>query len=336
MLGLGSLDLFMRLIWQTTLALVAVGLLLMTGLVLHRLLEEWRDKRHRPAREALRRRLLTDLNAPSSAPSAPLAHQAPHRELPIGETARLVDELAQIVRGDARVRLAAFAEAAGVERFWLKRLRSRRAPYRHEAARCLALLGTSSTRGALEVCLSTGDGRLRLAAAEALAHQPALAAELVARLVDDPAARGRHAARFWHRIAVVAPQVLVEQLAPAAGKRQQLSRMIEALGDAGHVAAAGRIEALVEQHGEAVDRAALVALQRLQHPAMLRVARRLATAIEPETRRAALMVLKERARPADLDLIQRLATDPLSDIKATAQAILERLTTSSATGAQPA
>jgi hypothetical protein len=336
MLGLGSLDLFMRLIWQTTLVLVAVGLLLMTGLVLHRLFEEWRDKRHRPAREALRRRLLTDLNAPSSASPSPMAHQASPGRLPIGETARLVDELAQIVRGDAKVRLAAFAEATGVERYWLKRLRSRLAPYRHEAARCLALFETSRTRTALGVCLATGDGRLRLAAAEALAHQPALAAELVAHLLDDPAARGRHAARFWHRIAMVAPQVLVAHLTPMAGKPQQLSRMIEALGDAGHVAAAGPIEALVEQEGEAVDRAALVALQRLQHPAMLRVARKLATAIEPETRRAALVVLKDRARPGDLDLIQKLAADPLTDIKVAAQAILERLTASTATGAMPA
>jgi hypothetical protein len=326
----------MRLIWQATLVLVAVGFVLVSGLVLHRLLEEWRDRRHRPARERLRRNLLSSLNAPAADERPTAAAMAPPDRLPIGETARLVDELAQIVRGDARQRLAAFASANGVERHWLKRLRSRLGPYRIEAARCLALLDTVESRAALEACLAAGDGRLRLAAAEALAHRPALANGLAARLFDDGAAEGRHAARFWHRLAAVAPAVLLGRLDAAAGRPQLLCRLVEALGDASHVAAAGRLEALVGREDETVDRAVVLALHRLNHPAVVRVARRLAAGVQPETRRTALSVLASQARAQDRDLVQSLAADPVADISAVAITVLSRLAAQAATGAQPA
>ncbi len=331
-----SLDQIMRLIWQTTLVLVAIGLLLMTGLVLHRLLEEWRDRRHRTARETLRRSLLAELNTGTAGATPVAAPAAQAGGLPIAETARLVDELAQIVRGEARLRLAAFAAAAGVERHWLKRLGSPLARYRHEAARCVGLLDTPQARAALETCLAAADVRLRLAAAEALAGRPALAAGLVDRLLEDPAAGGRHAARFWHRIATTAPGELAARLAAGAHQPELLCRMIEALGDSGHLAAAGPIEVLVGRHGESVDRTSLVALQRLQHPAMLRVARRLARSFEPDTRRAAMAVLLERGRPQDLQLARSLADDPVAEIRAAAAAFIERVTAPSTTGAASA
>ncbi len=337
---IGSVDLFMRLIWQTTLALVAVGLVLITGLVLHRLLEEWREKRHRPARDALRRRLLASLNAPvagesSATDGAAAPRQSLARGLPLAATARLVDELAQIVRGEARLQLAAFAAATGVERYWLKRLGSRGTRYRQEALRCLALLATERTVGALQDCLASGDDRLRLSAAEALAHHPTLAGDLVSRMMGDPAAGLRPATRFWHRIAEVAPESLIAHLDAAAARPPLLCRLIEALADAGHVAAAGPIEACLGEAGEAVDRAILAALQRLRHPAMLRVARRLARAADPATRRAALAVLKGRARPADLELIESLAADPIADIRTAAATTLARLGQATTEGAVP-
>ncbi len=334
MFGIASFDLVMRLIWQTTLVLVAVGLLLMAVLVLRRLLEEWRDTRHRPARERLRKSLLVSLNRPAGETPSPPAG------LPVAETARLVDELAQIVRGEARLRLASFAEMAGVERHWLRRLGSRLTAYRVEAARCLALLDTEKSRAALGACLEHGTPRLRLAAAEALAHDPKHSTALVARFTTDPAARGRHAVRFWHRIAMAAPEALVEQLRRtengAALPPALASHFVEALGDAGHGAAAGTIEALVGRHGDTLDRTALTALDRLEHPAVMRVARTLATAIEPETRRAAVTILARRARAKDIEVIQNLAADPVSDIGSTAKAILARLAAAAASGASPA
>jgi hypothetical protein len=215
-------------------------------------------------------------------------------------------------------------------------LRSRLGPYRIDAARCLALLDTPDSRAALEACLDAGDGRLRLAAAEALAHRPALANGLAARMFDDTAALGRHAARLWHRLAAVAPTVLMNRLDAATGRPQLLCRMVEALGDAGHVAAAGRLEALVGREGEPVDRAVLRALQRLNHPAMVRVARRLAAGVQPETRRAAVSLLASRARAEDRDLVQSLAADPVPDISAVAMTVLSRLAAPAATGADPA
>lgn len=334
MRDLASVDVVMRLIWQTTLALVAIGLLLMVVLVVRRLLEEWQDARHRPAREQLRRSLLVSLNRPAAAaPGQPA-------DLAVAETARLVDELAQIVRGDARRRLAAFAESAGVERHWLRRLRSRLTLYRVEAARCLALLATPKSRAALTACLEDQSPHLRLAAAEALAHDPTEASGLVARFTTDPAASGRSARRFWYRIATLAPNRLVERLvdanAVAALPSELAMRFVEALGDAGHSAAGGPIEALVGRHGDALDRTVLAALDRLEHPAVMRVARTLATAAESDSRRAAVAVLARRGRARDIDVVRNLAADPIADIGTTARAILARLAVAAAPGAEPA
>jgi hypothetical protein len=330
MFGLASFDLVMRLIWQTTLVLVATGLVLIAGLVLRRLFEEWRDARHRPAREQLRKSLLASLNAPASNKTA-----VPPG-LPTAEIARLVDELAQIVRGDAKARLAAFAVEAGIERHWLRRLGSRRISYRLEAARCLALLATGKSLAALAACLEHKSPRLRLAAAEALAHDPQLAAALARRFAAEPAARGRHATRFWHRIAAVAPDSLVEQLGAAALPPELAIRFVEALGDAGHSAAAGAIQTLIGRHGAALDRAALAALDRLKHPLVMRAAQALAAAADPESRRAAVAVLARRGRTKDLEILQTLAADPVTDIALAANAILARLAAPAATGAQPA
>lgn len=329
MFGLAPFDLVMRLIWLTTLVLVAVGLVLMTVLVVRRLLEEWRDARHRPAREALRKALLVSLNRPDGTPPTPPPG------LPVAETARLVDELAQIVRGDARARLAAFAVEAGVERHWLRRLGSWHTAYRLEAVRCLALLATETSRAALTACLEHGVPRLEFAAAEALAHDPALARALAERFAGKPRSCGRHATRFWHRIAMVAPEALVEQLGAADLPPDLAIRLVEALGDAGHSAAATQIEALVGYHGDSLDRAALGALDRLKHPLVMRAARSLATATAPDSRRAALAVLARRARTKDLDIIATLAEDPIGDIGQDARAILEHLAASAATGAAP-
>jgi len=330
MFGLASFDLVMRLIWQTTLVLVAVGLLLMTALVIRRLLEERRDARHRPAREALRKSLLSSLNRPDATPPATPP------DLPIAETARLVDELAQIVRGDARARLAAFAVEAGVERHWLRRLGSWHTAYRLEAVRCLALLESETSRAALTACLEHGAPRLQLAAAEALAHDPALARALAERFAGKSQSRSRHATRFWHRIAMVAPDALVEQLGAADLSPDLAIRLVEALGDTGHSAAATRIEALVGYHGDVLDRAALGALDRLKHPLVMRAARALATATAPDSRRAALAVLARRARTKDLDIIANLAEDPIGDIGQNARALLEHLAAQAAPGAEPA
>ena len=188
MLGLGSLDLFMRLIWQASLVLVAFGLIVMTALVLRRLLEEWRDQRHRPARERLRKSLLASLNQSAESTSRS-TEVAP--ELPVAKIARLVDEMAQIVRGDARLRLAAFASRFGVEQLWLRRLGSRLPHFRIEAARCLTLLRTPRTQAALHLALESDDSRLRLAAAEALADDPERAAPIADRFLSDPAGKGR-------------------------------------------------------------------------------------------------------------------------------------------------
>lgn len=329
MFGLASFDLVMRLIWQTTLVLVAIGLVLMTALVIRRLLEEWRDARHRPAREALRKALLVSLNRPDGKPPTPPPG------LPVAETARLVDELAQIVRGDAEIRLAAFAVEAGVERHWLRRLGSWHTAYGLEAVRCLALLKTETSRTALTACLEHGPPRLELAAAEALAHEPALARQLAARYAAEPRARGRAATRFWQRIATVAPDALLEQLGAANLSPDLAIRLVEALADTGHSAAASRIEALVGYHSESLDRAALAALDRLKHPLVMRAARSLATATAPDSRRAALEVLARRGRSTDVDIVANLAEDPIIDIGQAARPILARLAASAAAGAAP-
>lgn len=325
-----SLDTLMRLIWQTTLVLVAFGLLLMAALVVRRLLEEWRSARHRPARERLRRSLLASLNRPDGvAASTDIG-------LPLPETARLIDELAQIVRGEARRRLAAFATDAGVERLWLKRLGSRMGPLRLDAARCLALFSTSAVKHALFARLAGRDRALRLVAAEALAHDPALAAELVARLAEDPGALGRRAVRVWHRLAVTAPETLTARLLVSDADPRLLHRLIEALAEVGHVAAAGPIESLVGRHGAAFDQGALAALDRLNHPAVMRVARQLATSADAASRRAALTVLGHRAKVRDLELLAGLSRDPLPDIAAAATALVTRLAATDDAGAIPA
>ncbi|MEZ5864148.1 MAG: hypothetical protein R3D25_08820 [Geminicoccaceae bacterium] len=113
-------------------------------------------------------------------------------------------------------------------------------------------------------------------------------------------------------------------------------RLLEALGDAGHTAAAAEIEALLGRHDATVDRTALATLDRLNHPAVLRCARALGVATDADSRRAALVVLERRGRARDTELISSLAGDPVTDIAVTAGKLLARLSVAPADGAAPA
>ena len=249
-----ALVVFVRLIWVGAIAFVLLGAIILAVLVLRRARSEAKAAREAFARKAARRSLLRRANGLDEPGAWPAA-------LSLEDWSELFDEVHQMLRGEARDRLAALGEKLGLDRYLVERLGRGTPARRAEAARCLALFEGDAATAALERALEHPHEAVRLAAAEALLDRvpnpAALAARVLRRRVSGA---GR---RFLINLARKNGAAAIVLLKGA----DDLSRvgLIDALAEAGEGRAVGPIAALAATaEAGAVRAAALRALGRLR------------------------------------------------------------------------
>ncbi len=297
-------DALSRLIWQLTLLLVLVALLVVLMLVLRRLLEELRREALARRQAHARRLLLERLRDPAAAPGVP---DLP--ELPADYLIELVDELAQMVRGEGRERLAALGERLGLRDRLLQSLRAWRPGLRVEAARRLAIYRGDRVVRALCRALFDRAPQVRLAAATALLDQDGLPVDLLHHARHDPAFSRPGAIGFWQRLAETRPDAflrLFEEPSPAARRVP----MLRAAGVAGLTRLAERMIADTAAPEPAVRRAAVMALLDLKHPLALDALARLLADPDPRLRADAVVAVGRRRLLALLGMVRDRLDDP--------------------------
>jgi len=318
MLDPAVIDRLLRFIWLASLALASTGFLVMVGLVVRRYLQELRDRRLEPGRDQARRGLLMSLQGNHERGLPPVV-----AGLPRGELAELIDEIAQMVRGEPARRLAEIGRAAGIEAMLQDRLVRGRPAARREAARRLALFADQATREVLHAALDDRDGRVRLAAARALLTFEGEVAPLARRLLADPITETQPAKSFLHELAARDPDLLAAHAADEASPAR-LTLIIEALAATGLVALVPTIAAFAG-HAEAPVRVAVLrGLAGLGHPRGRRLATEALSDAAPAVRLAALRLLASAPRPAEPALITRLVADPDPGVRRLAAEIMAR------------
>ncbi len=302
-----TLDPLLSAIWSATWSGVGLGLAVALALVARRWWLERRDATSPQTARGLRQALLAALAADDRRQAAALLEGRDPREL-----LALVDELAQVVRGEARAGLVALAAGLGLDDHLRRELRSLRAGVRAAAAARLALFADPATDAALLAALGDRDPLVRLAAAESLAGRPAARERLRAAALADPAFAGGAAARFWNLLAQRDPD-LFAVLFEAARDPRRRRLGIEAAARAGLVRFAdAMVEASVSGDPE-LRRSATGALLTLRHRAAFAALERLLLDPEPTLRaHAVALVAQSRLRRFAPQLLARLEDpDPL-------------------------
>jgi HEAT repeat protein len=303
----GLLDPFLSAIWSATWSGLGLGLAVALALVTRRW---WLERRGGPSPQTargLRRALLAALAADDRQRAVALLSGLDPREL-----LALVDELAQVVRGEARAGLVALAAGLGLPGHLRRELRSLRAGVRAVAATRLALFTDPATDAALLAALADRDPLVRLAAAESLAGRPAARAHLRTAALADPAFARGAAARFWNLLAQRDAELFAECF-EAAPDRRRRRLGIEAAARAGLVRFAdAMVEASVSDDPE-LRRSATDALLALRHRAASAALERLLLDPEPALRaHAVALVAQSRLRRFAPHLLARLEDpDPL-------------------------
>ncbi len=318
-------DTVLWLVWQLTLLLVLLALLVLLVLVLRRLATELRGEQQVRQREAARRLILTRLRS-GEAELEPAAL----RGLPAAFLIELIDELAQMVRGEGRERLAALGARLGLVDRLLRALRSWRPGLRAEAARRLAIYRGETVTRALCEALSDAAAGTRLAAAAALVDHDAAWSLLRTRARHDPALASPAAFIFWLRLAEQRPQAFAELFdEPCPADRRVV--MLKAAGAAGMTALAERIAAEATSEEPAIRRAATMALLDLKHPLGLDALARMLSDPEPRLRAEAVVAVGRRRLLGLLGLLRTCLEDPDPTVRFRAGEAVRRLG-----GAQPA
>lgn len=273
------------LIWQATWLFAATALLVAAGVVVRRYWQEVGERRRPDALQELRRPILASLQADDCHAVLPLLRQREPEEV-----LTLVDELAQVVRGEPRRRLAGLARALGLEHRLVAELASWRAGVRAVAAGRLALFEGDEVDRALLAALDDPDAGVRLAAAESLAGRAGARQALERRALSDPAFATPAAARFWNLLARLDEALFAGCFAALedAG-RQRLA--VEAAARAGLVRFAETMQRLCMSPDPATRRAATTALLELRHRSAFAALERLLLDPEPELRAHALVLV---------------------------------------------
>lgn len=273
------------LIWQATWFLAAAALAVAVAVVARRYWREIADPDAPDAMRQLRRRVLAALQGGDWRSVLPLLGEREPEEV-LG----LVDELAQVVRGEVRRRLAELARALGLERRLLAELASWRAGVRTAAATRLALFEGEEVDRALLGALADTDAEVRLAAAESLAGRPAGRQALATRALADPAFATQAAGRFWHLLARLDEPLFAD----CFGKLQDAARQrlaVEAAARAGLVRFTDAIGRFCMSPDPSLRRAATTALLELRHRSAFAALERLLLDPEPELRAHALVLV---------------------------------------------
>ncbi len=316
-------------IWQTTLVLVLIALLAVLVLVLRRLLAELRRERLTRRREVARRLILGRLRGSEEVPDPrELA------DLPTEFLIELVDELAQMVRGEGRTRLAALGRRLGLVDRLLADLRSWRPGRRQEAARRLALYGDRRVVPALREALDDPAPAVRVAAATALLGRDGTAEEPLRHARRDPAFSKPAAFAFWLRLAELLPDRFEELFAePCPAARRTV--MLKAAGAAGLARLVPRIAADTVAADPAIRRAATLALLDLKHPLAFDALSRLLADPDPRLRAEAAIAVGRRRLPALLGALRDRLEDPDPTVRFRAEEAILRLGGAPAGGGGP-
>ena len=314
-----AVDALSRLIWQFTLLLVLLALVVVLLLVLRRLVAELRGEGLARAREQARRLILAHLRG-----DGPPLDRRELPALPTDYLIELVDELAQMVRGEGRDRLAALGERLGLVDRLLRVLCSWRPGLRVEAARRLAIYRGERVEEALREALSDRAPQVRVAAATALLGRERLPAGLLGQARRDPAFARPAAFPFWHRLAETRPDLFLE-LFDEPGPPGRRVPMLRAAGVAGLARLAGRMVEDTASPDPAVRRAATMALLDLKHPLALDALRRLLADPDPRLRADAVIAVGRRKLRALLGRLRDLLEDPDPAVRFHAEEALLRL-----------
>lgn len=322
MLPSTAFDPALALIWSATWWGSGVGIAVAVAILARRWWQERRSRGTSGESRTLRQALLAALAAEDRRQAALLLQDHDARAV-----LSLVDELAQVVRGEARAALISMAAELGVADRLRRELRSLRPGVRAAAAARLALFSDPATDAALMAALFDRNPLVRLAAAEGLAGRaPARPCLRTVALTDPAFARGA-AARFWNLLAQRDPELFADCFAAASdARRRQLA--IEAAARAGLVRFA---EAMVEASLSAdpeLRRSATTALLTLRHRAAFAALERLLLDPEPALRAYAIMlVVQASLRRFAPQLLARLEDpDPLVRARAHEAAVRMGLT----------
>ncbi len=312
----------LRFMWTATLLLVLVALVVVLVLVLRRMVEELRAERQARDRKAVHHYLMrAALGQDRGPPPTALTR------LDRAEIAELVSELASVVRGEMRRRLAAAAMALGVLEHELARSRSRRAALRARSARRLPLFATVAAGrvgAALARLLEDPVAEVRVAAATAAIEvDAALRTRACQQARHDPAFARRLALRFWERLGELEPATLARLARDDDPERLRL--ILEAAGR-------GRLLALAREAVAALDHpylplrlAAVGALVEMDHPRGLAALKQLVEATDPVLRLAAFTLMRQDPRPAFTPLAVSRLDDPDLRVAFRARELLVRL-----------
>ena len=299
-----SLDAILYLIWIIALALVLAGLLVMVLLIFRRMLEERAAARLEPARKMARRGLLAWLEC-GSIPPADLVSLT---RLPLEELAQSFNETAQIVRGEARSRLADLAREVGVDWYLRKQLGARRAALRIQAARRLEQFTDPTNRRALTTALQDHSAQVRLTCAESLLSAGDDPKPLLERMLSDPATGTRAAGAFFFRAAQLHPKELANRLDPDDTSLRQLL-IIKALAEAASMEAWPMLRVMRGSPKPALREASLMALARLGHPQLSIEVEAALRDTAPSLRRSALRLCGAQGVRVPVHAIEALADD---------------------------
>ncbi len=320
------IEAFSRAIWQLALILVLIGLLVVLVLVLRRLLEELRRDGLARRREVARRLILEHLRSPDAAVEADALS-----DLPADFLIELIDELAQMVRGEGRARLAELGRRLGLLDRLLEELRSWRPGLRLEAARRLSIYRGEEVVRALSELLFDRAVPVRIAAAIALLDHEVALPDLLRHARLDPALSRPAAFLFWQRLAEIRPESF-ERLFATSGPAGRRIVMLKAAGAAGLGRLAPRIAAETGSPDPEIRRAATIALLDLNHPLALDALSRMLADPEPRLRAEAVVAIGRRKLVALLGALRDRRDDPDPAVRFRAEEALLRLGARAATG----
>ncbi len=311
----------LQLLWSGTLLLLLLALSTALGVVLHRLAIELRVQPMKQRMEAARRALLVQLGGD------PAARLPPELlELPMPELAELVDDLGQVVRGEAAMRLCRIGERLGLIEWLVARARSMRAGVRTEAVRRLLPFPAAEVTAVLVERLADPDFRVRAAAAAGLVGRAGQEHRLAHAARTDPALARPAAFPFWLRLAERLPERFGERFAERRELgTERLVLMLRAAAEAGLVQLA---PAMAEETRASIPRVRLEAVRALldlRHPLAFEALRRLAGDPDPGVRADIATLIGRRGLHAFASLLEEMRDDPSAAVRLRAQEARLRL-----------
>ncbi len=266
-------------------ALAGLALLLWGLLLLHRVLDNRRQRRLQQLQEVWLERLLPVLEGAEPSASLPAVRDA----LAMEAVLTLLRELLERFRGQYREELRGVLRHIGAEAYGLRLLGGWRAVARLRGCALLAWTGLEpATAASLRACLGDRRPQVRLEAAWALVQQGAPGTslrEILLALEPSGMLKSERARDIVRRLAPGRGDELGALLEAAATDRAR-ALLLEGLALCGDPALAGRVAVQLKATGPRVREAAVRALERLADPHYIGAVTALATDADAGVRKA--------------------------------------------------